>query len=289
MNYYENKSHGTHEFPIGIHDTDCENGFTLYPHLHREFEFLVMTKGGGVIFIDDNRYEIKEGEAVFINSRQLHIGAAAEERECDFFAVVFSPEMFAHRGDDLILSKYVLPVINKKMNFEKIYRCDVAWQREVLDMLKEIHLQNSVRNVGYELKIKSLITEIWRLCFVNGKKSRGSETDKTIENMKKVFEYIHTEYAAAITLDDLARHVNMSKGYFCRRFSDIMHMTPFEYLLNVRIENSCRMLSEGTLSIGEISQECGFNSFSYFSKMFKRIVGCTPRDYVRHGTHRAAP
>lgn len=281
MNYYENEPHGTHEFPIGIHDTYRKSGFFLYPHLHREFEFLMITKGNGNIFIDDNQYEIKENTAVFINSQQLHIGTSSDNNLCDFFAVVFSPEIFGSHGDDLILNKYVIPVMNKKISFNQIFSPDIPWQSNVIDMLKKIHSENRTQNIGYELKIKNLLLEIWRLCFINGEKQNNINTDKSLEGIKKAFEYIHCEYASPLTLDDIANHANMSKGYFCRRFSDIMHMTPFEYLLCVRIENSCRMLSENRLSVGEISQECGFNSFSYFSKTFKKIIGCTPRDYIK--------
>lgn len=281
MKYYENRPHGTHEFPVGIHDTYCANGFSLHPHLHREFEFLIITKGGGTVFIDDNQYEIKENNALFIGSQQLHIGTSTDNKTCEFFAVVFSPEIFGSHGDDLIVSKYVLPVLNKKISFNRFFNSDIPWQKNVMDMLKKIHEENIAKDIGYELKIKTLLMEIWRLCFVNGEKQNNSDTDKTLENIKKVFEYIHREYASPVTLDDIASYVNMSKGYFCRRFSDIMHMTPFEYLLCVRIENSCRMLTENTLSIGEISQECGFNSFSYFSKTFKKIIGCTPREYIK--------
>ncbi|MBE5948815.1 MAG: helix-turn-helix domain-containing protein [Lachnospiraceae bacterium] len=280
MNYYENLNHGTGGFPIGIHDTICEKGFYLYPHIHREFEFLVMKKGTGKMYIDGAECNIKVGDAIFINSEELHVGINVDEEEAEFFAVVFAPEMFGNFGDDEIMNKYVLPVLNKRKTLPRMYCSGVEWQDGVLGLLDEIHVAYSLAEVGFELKIKSLLMQIWQICFVHGEQEQeNGNQGRTIEDMKKVFLYIQNEYASPLSLEDMASKVNMSREYFCRRFSELMHMTPFEYLLRVRIENSCRMLLDDNLTIGEVATQCGFNSFSYFSKVFRRFVGCTPREY----------
>ncbi len=280
MNYYENLSHGTHQFPIGIHYTECPDGFKLYPHIHNEFEFLVLQSGKGVIYIDDTPHEISAGDAVFINSHQLHFGVPADAEKANFFAVVFSPEILGSYGDNLIFNKYILPVIKRKLQFPEVYTCANPWQASVIETLNRIYAAYSEGAIACELEIKSLITELWRICYSNSHKCAISR-DITLENMKKAFEFIQNEYSSPLTLDEIASQINMSKGYFCRKFSEMVHMTPFEYLLRIRIENSCRMLSESSLSIGEIAQHCGFNSFSYFSKMFKQLMGCTPREYIK--------
>lgn len=282
MNYYENLEHGTKEFPIGVHDTLCENGFSLYPHLHREFEFLVLNKGRGKIFIDDVEYEINEGDVVFINSEALHVGVSIDESKAEFFAIVFAPEMFGSFGDDVIMNKYVFPVMNKMVGFQSIYSIEVPWQCRAIELLRDIHDVYRLAKPCYELRIKAMLMEVWELCFnesVSIHKSTAS--DRSVEDMKKVFAYINREYMNSLSLEDMASQINMSRGYFCRRFSEIMHMTPFEYLMQVRIENSSRMLREGKLAVGEIALECGFNSFSYFSKTFKRFTGYTPSKYQK--------
>lgn len=280
MNYYENLKHGTKGFPIGVHDTVCECGFSLYPHVHREFEFLIMKKGNGKMYIDGEEYDIGEGDVVFINSEELHVGIKADEEETEFFAVVFAPEMFGSFGDDIIMNKYVLPVMNKRVKLPVMYSDSTVWKRRMLDMLDEIHTVYSMAEEGAELKIKSLLMQIWQICFSRGKhNAEDNASDPTLENIKKVLVFIQEEYASPLSLEDMAAKVNMSREYFCRRFSELMHMPPFEYLLRVRIENSCRLLNGTDMAIGEAATKCGFNSFSYFSKIFRRVAGCTPREY----------
>jgi len=171
--------------------------------------------------------------------------------------------------------------MNKQTSFNRVYTPDTEWQKSITDMLKTIHHENTTRHIGYELYIKNLLFEIWRICGIHSSQSTAPASDKTIENIKNGIVIIQSNYSSPLTLDDIANHINMSKGHFCRRFSDIIHITPFEYLIRIRIENSCRMLTDTSLSIGEIAQECGFNSFSYFSKTFRQSVGYTPREYSR--------
>lgn len=279
MDYYETLKHGMHSFPIGIHDTSCGNGFELYPHIHREFEFLVMQKGSGLLSIDDRLYRLNAGEGIFINSCELHVGIKENQSASEFFAVVFAPEIFGSMGDDLIINNYILPVMAGRQEFSRIYSPSMKWQQDVLALLTQLHQENGKASLGFELKMKHLLLELWRLCFIHSSKNTSVPPDPALENIKKAIAYIQEEYAAPLTLEELARCANLSQGYFCRRFSEIVHMTPFEYLLRIRIEKSCSMLLNTPLPVGEISQQCGFNSFSYFSKLFKQLMGCTPREY----------
>lgn len=280
MDYYELLSHGTRDFPVGIHHTRCDQGFVLYPHMHKEFEFLVLTQGCGIMQIDGEPCKMEAGSAVFIRPESLHLGNRVDENCAQFFAVVFSPEILGSFGEDLIMNKYVLPVLQGGICFPKIYSARKQWQREVIDMLNRIYEEHLGGGAGYELKVKGLLLEIWRECFLHSEKTAARETPAAVESIKQAFSYIRAEYASPISLDDIAKHVHMSKSYFCHLFSEIVHMSPFEYILSLRIQSSCRMLQSSALPIGEIAQKCGFNSFSYFSKTFRNAMGCTPRDYM---------
>ena len=281
MNYYENLRHGTEDFPIGIHDTICQKGFHLYPHLHSEFEFLVMTKGCGNVYIDDAAYELQAGEALFINCHQLHLGEPADNAPAEFFAVVFAPEIFGSPVKDLIADKYVAPIINKLLTLPVKYTHTQPWQSDILNILCDIHRLYLEASLGWELKIKARLLELWQLSFINADKQAQNNYNPTIENIKKAAIYIKQHYSQPLTLDDMASHINMNRSYFCRCFSEIMHTTPFEYLLQTRIDNSCLLLKSTSLSVGEIAGQCGFNSFSYFSKTFKRFIGVSPSEYAR--------
>lgn len=275
---YENVPHGTMDFPVGIHDTKYADGFRLYPHIHRELELLVLTKGCGTMYIDGKEYYLKEGDGVFVNSCQLHLGVRANDEPCEFFAVVFAPEFIGGLGGDAIAEKYVFPVINKKISLPTFLSRETQWQRQILDLTCDIHDFNLVGLPLSELSIKAKLLEIWRLMFLNGEQS-ATTTNSGIEKVKTAMEYIRAEFSSPLTLNDMARKSNLNRDYFCRLFSSVMHMTPFTYLLRVRIDNACRLLRDKKLPVSEVAESCGFNSFSYFSKKFKEVMGCTPAEY----------
>ena len=275
MPVYETIPHGSVSFPLGIHDTALSDGFRLYPHIHRELEILVVTKGRAIMYIDGEEFYLNEGGGVFVNSCQLHLGVRADNEACEFFAMVFAPEFITGLGGDAIMEKYVFPVINKKISLPTFL--DGKKQKRIIDLAREIHDIHEGRDPLFELSAKARLLEIWRLLFLMGEKSTAA-ADDGIEKMKTAMEYIRTEYAAPLTLADMAGKVGLNRDYFCRFFSSVMHITPFTYLLRVRIDNACRLLRK-QLPVSEVAEKCGFNSFSYFSKRFKELIGCTPIEY----------
>ena len=56
-------------------------------------------------------------------------------------------------------------------------------------------------------------------------------------------------------------------------------MSPLDYLIKIRIQESAKLLQKSDLPIGEVALNCGFNDFSYFGKHFKREMNCSPREY----------
>lgn len=275
---YEKFSHGTPEFPIGVHDTHYSDGFWLYPHIHREFELLVLEEGTGTMFIDGCEQSVSAGEGVFVNSHFLHLGQKKDVSECRFFAIVFAPEAFGRFGSDAVTDKYVRPVMENKISLPVYFGREEVWQREVIDRARNIHRLNGEKPVGYEIMIKSELFAIWSLCFSHSSPCEKGKAD-SLKDMIAVMEYIRAEYASPLTLRDMAAKINMSEGHFCRKFSAAMHMSPFEFLLKIRIDNSCRLLLDTDLPIGDIAMRCGFNSFSYFGKKFRAATGLTPKEY----------
>lgn len=90
------------------------------------------------------------------------------------------------------------------------------------------------------------------------------------------------------SLADLARSVPCSGEHFHRLFVAAFHMTPFRYMLTRRLARACALLASGGLRVGEVAHACGFDDPYYFSRVFKRHYGCTPRD-IRAGRERTQP
>ncbi len=281
MSVYERLKPGTPGFPVGIYNTKYPNGFWLYPHIHREFELLVIKCGTGVMYIDNNEYLIREGNGVFVNSGQLHLGERANDEPCEFYAIVFAPETMSDLGTDAVTEKYIRPIVNKKITPPSYLSREPPWQRDILEIADAVEKINSEKIPASELAAKAKLMEAWRLLYLHSEEREQSPKQGIIDGMITAMEYIRAEYASPLTLGGIAEHVSMSSGHFCRSFSEVMHETPFAYLMRIRVENARRLLREGRIPISEVAEKCGFNSFSYFSKCFREEVGCTPSQYQK--------
>lgn len=105
------------------------------------------------------------------------------------------------------------------------------------------------------------------------------EKAKHADIVYKTINYIKKNYSRHITLDEIAAESYISKTYLSTLFKKETSYSIFEYINNVRIEKSQSLLTNSKLDILEISNICGFDNQSYFTKVFKKIVGTTPKKY----------
>jgi len=102
---------------------------------------------------------------------------------------------------------------------------------------------------------------------------------KRIDIIHKAIQYIQKNYSQKITLIDVAQTVYLSPAYFSKIFKEEMGSSFREYLNNYRIEKSMALLLHENIKASSIAFMVGFEDQSYFTKVFKRIVGITPNQY----------
>lgn len=91
--------------------------------------------------------------------------------------------------------------------------------------------------------------------------------------------YIHSNYRHDITLNQVARSVNLSAGYLSNLFKKEVGDNFVAYLNHIRIEKAKRLLADSTLKAYDIAGQVGFTDSAYFCKVFKKAVGCSPVQY----------
>lgn len=104
-------------------------------------------------------------------------------------------------------------------------------------------------------------------------------SNQKIDTIGRSLEYIHANYAQQQTLDDVAKYCGMSKFYFSRLFKDKTGFTYKEYLNRIRINAARTYLLHANLNVSEVCFQVGFNDLSYFCRVFKQVIGVSPRHY----------
>jgi transcriptional regulator GlxA family with amidase domain len=105
----------------------------------------------------------------------------------------------------------------------------------------------------------------------------------TIHHRTSLFEdaiaIVEQEYAAELSLDDIARRVASSRRQLQRAYSEIGNTTFREHLTRVRMERAAMMLSDRGLTVREVARRVGYRQPAQFAKAFRRHIGVAPSDY----------
>jgi len=101
------------------------------------------------------------------------------------------------------------------------------------------------------------------------------------DRVNKIFNFVHTHSAQAISISEVSRLAHLSESAFCKFFKRASGKTFSAYLNDLRIGHACQLLSETERSISEIAFAVGFESLTYFNRVFLRKKGKSPKSFRR--------
>lgn len=97
--------------------------------------------------------------------------------------------------------------------------------------------------------------------------------------LRQAIAYIQEHLGDEISLEAIASHLNMSQYYFCHLFKQSIGISPYQYVLQQRINKAKQLLKQRQLTITDVALECGFANQTHFTKHFRKLAGMTPRAY----------
>ncbi len=270
-------------FPVYIR----YSGLLEYPnlsalcHWHEELEILMPLKGNLRYSVNGQVVTVQEGNAIFVNSRQLHYGFSENGNNCEFLCLVFSPQLLS--ANEEMRNKFILPLINSHGLPYLILRKAIPEHRP---LLSAIHRMGTVRKeeaVGYEMQIMGILFCLWQGLYQLAEEQIGEEvsTDSNVVIQKKMMDFIRTHYQEKLKVDDIAAAGGVCRTKCWQIFRKYLGQTPNDYLNSFRLEKGMQLLKSTRLSITEIAESCGFTSASYFTELFTRQKGCPPSQYRR--------
>ena len=276
------------DYPFCIRDVISRYGEKqLAPwHWHEELEFVYIRKGEPEYHVAGASIKLREKEGIFINSNVMHqvINTSQTDR-CEYLVFMFRRNFLAEEGS-LLDKKYVLPVIKTNNLQAVVLKNENILQKNILEQLRKTELIEKERQYGYEMQIRNAFADMW-ISFLHMLNVRPEGVKQQIpekeERLKKMLTYIHQEYENELSLEDIAKAAGVSKRECLRCFQEEIHITPFNYLKDYRLQRACIALKNTEDTVTSIAQNCGFNSSSYFGKVFRKSMGMTPYEFRNKG------
>lgn len=230
---------------------------------HENIEFLYCTHGSGSVFINSKKIKMHPGSVIIVNSDKVHY-VAATSNELKFHCFIIDMNFLRTNGFNV-----------DNTEFEDYINDDSACV--YLDKISEEFIS---KDCFYTHKIKGYTLLLTAHCMQyhshDCKKQAGSNP------VKEAIEYIKHHYEEPLSVEELANHVCLSRYYFSRLFKSVAGCTVREYIQIIRCRRAEAMLMNGSCTVSEASESCGFSDVSYFAKIFKKHLGYLPSKLKNH-------
>ena len=250
-------------------------------HWHEDIEWVYIRSGQMNYYMNGKRVLLNTGEALMVNSRQMHYGYSENGQDCDFIRILCHPKIFI--TNSVLYQSYIAPVLSNPSLEYLHFKPEFPEDTEALQLLPEILRIKKEHPAAYEIEAAALLSLLWcRLLrshpmMPNEAAAKPKEPDLLVQ--RDMVSYIYSHYSESINLDEIAAAGKVCRNKCCQIFRRYLNQSPIDFLNHYRLEVSCHLLNNTKLSIAEICTACGFNHQSYYSKIFLRTYSCSPRDF----------
>lgn len=228
--------------------------------------------GGGSVKIKATEYNLAAGDFIFIPAKTAHTYQASEKNPWTIYWVHFKGRS----------AKFLLSQFEKQLNGSKGF---VRSSDTILQLFNEIYDQLSK---GYSTD-NLLYTHmcLWHLLgkFVYNNKNHHAGQFKKMDQIDQAIEFLSTKVETVLTLEEIAREVNLSPTHFSATFKKKTGFSPIEYFNHLKVQKACQYLLFTNLRIKEIAQEVGVEDPYYFSRLFTKVMGISPNEYREKKIH----
>lgn len=247
--------------PFIYHLDHVVSGQQFPPNWHANIEILYCISGSGVVKCETNEYPFEKGDLCIINSNALHALQTADE--VVYYCLIADRGFCADNG-----------IPTDEICFRTIVQDARANQffTQVIDAYEDA---GACRNAKIRYAVLGLLIYLREHGILNHPATIDNAGTISIDRVKRCMAYIDQHLSQALTLDEMAAHIGVSKYYLSREFKRVTGQTVFTYLNMVRCKEAKRLILDG-MSVSAAAVSCGFENLSYFTRVYKRYIGQPP-------------
>lgn len=255
---------------------------SLYPieHSHEFYEIEFVLSGRGIHKVGSDQLETQPGDLFFTNIATPHAFCSLNSEEP---LVVYNLAFHANLLDNLqITMKNGEPnatgaarfIFSKILSKPYIKLENVS---EAENILEQMYREGREEKENFEGVLTGLLIELLNLMNISYKQTQAGRS--SADYIKDVMSYIDNHYSEELTTEKLAGIAMMSPSHFCTVFKNKTGVTPNNYIVMKRLENAKELLENSEHTVAEVSLMIGYESESYFRKIFKAHFGSSPKSY----------
>ncbi len=269
---YSFKSNVRENLGLTVYNSGIQQCPPMYcwgPAIRDHYLIHYIMSGEGTFTVDTRTYKLHAGQFFIIYPSQV----------ASYFADEYDPWEYAWVGFNGIEAERLLQMTDFSRENPIISYNDSSKLRD--------HLLNIYTSSGSATHSESQMTGHLYLFL-----SSLISVSETVKNnaygnsayIEKALKFIQYNYSSDIRVEDIASNVGLSRSHLHRIFVQNLSVSPNEFLIKFRINKACSLLKNSNLSINSIANSVGFNDPLYFSRVFKKIKGTPPSQYMMSQT-----
>lgn len=269
--------HGTNEFPCAAYEINTANNqnHIVDLHWHEEFEIIYCAKGTLNLRIPSKTYVIEQDAIAILNTNVMHYIICSNDAILQSF--VFNSKLITGTSNSSFAKKYIVPLMNCKT-----FDCYIYHDKYV-ELFKDAFYSIKDESFAYEFIVRDNLSQILLDLYTQFEKkfdSIPSTLNTNTQRIRTMISFIKTNYASPLDVRQISDTVNISQRECLRCFKKTLQISPIQYLIRYRIIKSAELLVDNpTKNIDQIGYECGFETPSYYTQLFKRYYHCTPTEF----------
>lgn len=235
------------------------------PHGRVDFQLIYLIKGKGYYNFGNGPTEVDKGNLIVYKPGQPQLYEYFFRDETELYWLHFT----GSQAEEWV----------KRLNFASKYVYPVGIRGDCIDLFKKITYEIQNKRTYFEYVSGSYLQELLLIFARRLENLESGDRNLMSDAMRAVILYMYENYNKNITVRSLADKCNLSMFRFIHKFKEATGMTPIEYLTRIRVDEARYLLSNSNLNISEVASIVGYDDPLYFSRVFKKIAGVSPRYY----------
>jgi len=265
-------------------------GWKVKERTIEDHELVLISKGKGVLKSCQVSYPCEKGTLLYLHENFWHSIEADPKAPITFYSVHFSFACARHTPENWSYHEEINYYLKNRKTTDKVWSFNTRFRLLPFDYAYKVVNFNKIQDcfialnrtyyekkIGYELRLNVLLLDLLDILF--NENHFPPDNDSNMKKLKLAIDYIQEHHRETIRLEQIVHHLGISESRLILLFKKNTGKTPINYINQVKINHAKDLLLNSDKTIKETAFELGFQDEFYFSRVFKKLEGISPKDF----------
>jgi len=234
-------------------------------HFHEHYVIQLVVQGTDKFYCNGNTYDAAANEVVFINPGEVHTGSTMGANTLVYCSLSPTREQI----------QQIAGILEKPLPNDFCFNHPVSRPSRLANKMRSLF--HAIEQNAQSILSEELFFDVMNDLLDNGKRS-DTPSIRSDARVKELINVMRDSFTEPLTLQRMSELVRISPFHLIRLFKTSTGLSPYEYLVTLRVEHARKLLTEGR-TVQDAALESGFYDTSHLNRMFKKVSGSTPKNF----------